>query len=166
MRRALLLTLLLLVACGREDPIPRSEGENVAAIPVPAAPPANAVPVVARDGEGREKAEGAARMLRRYYDHLEAGRYREAWQMRGGGEEGFERFTRNFATYDRYRVTLGPPTPPVEADGWTFVEVPIQILGTLKGGKGFGSVGSVTMRRASGAPNATERQRDWHIYTG
>jgi hypothetical protein len=36
----------------------------------------------------------------------------------------------------------------------------------LKGGKGFGSVGNITMRRATGAARATEAQREWHIYTG
>jgi hypothetical protein len=54
----------------------------------------------------------------------------------------------------------------VAAGGWSFVEVPVMITGTLKGGKGFGSTGSVSLRRAAGAPEATPAQKEWHIYTG
>jgi hypothetical protein len=105
-------------------------------------------------------------MLRRYYGHIEAGRYAEAWAMRGGKPEGGDAFARNFAAYQSYRVTVGEPSQPVAAGGWSFVEVPVMITGTLKGGKGFGSTGSVSLRRAAGAPEATPAQKEWHIYTG
>ena len=131
----------------------------------PASPPAAAQPVPPSH-EDEQETDDAAAVLRRYYDHIEAGRYRDAWAMRSASEEGLERFERNFAAYDRYQVTLGHPTRPVEAGGWTYVEIPIQILGTLKGGKGFGSVGSITMRRAGSATQAADAQREWHIYTG
>jgi hypothetical protein len=36
----------------------------------------------------------------------------------------------------------------------------------VKGGKGFGSAGSISLRRAAGAPGATRAQKEWHIYTG
>ena len=105
-------------------------------------------------------------MLRRYYRHIEAGRYADAWMMRGGAPEGREAFARNFAAYQSYHVTVGQPSEPVTAGGWSFVEVPVMITGTLKGGKGFGSAGSISLRRASGATEATAAQKNWHIYTG
>jgi hypothetical protein len=157
--RALLL-FLFLAGCGEAEPEakpprqkPRAEAPTAAvAAPVPAA--------------AEEAGEGARDMLRRYYGHIEAGRYAEAWSMRGGKREEAEAFARNFAAYRSYRATIGEPSQPVTAGGWSFVEVPVMITGTLKGGKGFGSTGSISVRRAAGAPGATRAQRNWHIYTG
>jgi hypothetical protein len=158
--RALML-LLCLAGCGEAQPAaappkqkPRTAA-RVAAAPVPVAPAAV-----------RQAGEDARSMLRRYYDHLEAGRYAQAWAMRGGTADGAEAFARNFAAYRTYRVTVGEPSQPVSAGGWSFVEVPVIITGTLTTGKGFGSAGSISLRRAAGAPGATAAQRQWHIYTG
>ena len=163
MRRILsLLPLFLLAQCGGGDPSPeptpkkarRAEAQAAAAAPTEA------------EERAREAGDDAAAVLRNYYDHIQAGRYDDAWAMRGGQAEGAEAFARNFAAYDRYRVTLGQASEPVAGGGWTFVEVPIMITGTMKGGKGFGSTGSVTLRRASGVAGATSAQKGWHIYTG
>ena len=162
MARTLLFLLLALAGCSRDAPATQSDDSNLA--PALAAPTKAGAPA-ASTAAIREEGKGAIAVLRRYYDHIEAGRYREAWAMRSASDEGLERFAQNFAAYDRYQVTLGHPTAPAEADGWSYVEVPIQILGTLKGGKGFGSVGSITMRRATTA-EADAAQRSWHIYTG
>jgi hypothetical protein len=105
-------------------------------------------------------------VLRRYYGLIESGRYAEAWAMRSARRAGSAEFARNFAGYESYRVTVGTPTEPVEAGGWAFVEVPIMITGRMRGGEPFGSAGSVSMRRAAGAPAASARERGWHIYTG
>ena len=162
MARVPLFLILAIAGCSRGEPAaePSNRNQTTAAAPRPteASPAAGKM---ARRDEGK----GAIAVLRRYYDHIEAGRYREAWAMRSASDDGLERFAQNFAAYDRYQVTLGHPTEPAEAGGWSYVEVPIQILGTLKGGKGFGSVGSITMRRATTA-KASPAQRDWHIYTG
>jgi hypothetical protein len=162
-RLTYLLPLLVLAACGgREEPSPAPEKERPAT-PAPAPPPAEPSP---KDEADAASSRDAVAVLRRYYDHLEAGRYDEAWEMRGGGRAGAEAFARNFAAYERYRVTLGPASAPVEAGGWAHVEVPIQIYGRMRGGETFGSGGTISMRRAAGAPGATARQRGWHIYTG
>ena len=87
--------------------------------------------------------------------------------MRSGEKAGFERFRANFAAYERYRATVGTPGEPVSAGGWIYVEVPVMITGRMRGGKPFGSGGSVSLRRA--APDNEEagpRERGWHIYTG
>lgn len=157
--RALLL-LMCLAACGEaepEAPPPKPKPRLQApAAPAPAPGPAAV----------EEAGEDARAMLRRYYGHIEAGRYAEAWAMRGGKREGAEAFARNFAAYQSYRVTVGEPSQPVSAGGWSFVEVPVMITGMLKNGKGFGSAGSISLRRAAGAPGATAAQSEWHIYTG
>lgn len=162
----LLLPLLALAACGRDEPAPAAPKQKARAVrPAPPPPPAAPTPAEAvRAAAARD----AAAALRRYYDHIEAGRYDAAWAMRGGGggRPQAEAFARNFAGYERYRVTLGPASVPVEAGGWIYAEVPIQIYGRMKGGETFGSGGTVTMRRAAGAPGASAAQKDWHIYTG
>ncbi|HEY7810478.1 MAG TPA: hypothetical protein VIA98_08870 [Allosphingosinicella sp.] len=164
MRRLLpFVTLLALAGCGRDEPEPRRQTQAKSPSDKP---PAAAVPQSRSEEEARETGRDAAAVLRRYYDHIEAGRYDDAWAMRGGEAEGAEAFVRNFAAYQSYKVTLGPASEPVSGNGWTFVDVPIMITGTMKGGKGFGSTGSVTLRRASGAAGATSAQKNWHIYTG
>jgi hypothetical protein len=165
MSRTLLLLILALAGCSRDEPEARPPEGNQAAAPV-ASRPVDAPAAPASAPAAKEEGEDAIAVLRRYYDHIEAHRYREAWAMRSRSDEGLERFAANFAAYDRYQVTLGHPTEPVEAGGWRYVEVPIQILGTLKGGKGFGSVGSITMRRATAATAGGDRARGWQIYTG
>ena len=105
-------------------------------------------------------------MLRRYYGHIQAGRYADAWAMRGGGRDGAEAFARSFAVYQSYRATVGEPSRPVSAGGWSFAEVPVMITGRRKDGEGFGSAGSISLRRAAGAPDATAAQKRWHIFTG
>ena len=169
MRSSLIVLCFFGGACGGEEPSSNSPpATNAARAEAPAqAPrgdpsPENTPTPTPNNREGRD----AAAVLRLYYDHIEAGRIREAWAMRSASREGYDRFERNFAAYDRYKVSLGPATQPVAAGGWVYVEVPIQIFGTMKGGKGFGSVGNVTMRKAVDMPGATARERAWHIYTG
>jgi hypothetical protein len=162
------LLLLFLTACGGDAASPQSE-EKATAAPVVKAPLANAAPApspaLAPAPTARDAGD-AAGVLRRYYDLIEAGRYPEAWAMRGGAPKDAAAFAANFAGYSRYKVTVGQPSEPIAGGGWSFVEVPIQIFGATNTGKPFGSAGSVTLRRASAAAEATQRQREWHIYTG
>ncbi|HEY0027161.1 MAG TPA: hypothetical protein VGC35_04770 [Allosphingosinicella sp.] len=163
MRRLLfLLPLFLLAQCGGGDPSPEPKPKKArrAETQAPVAAPTEA------EEEAREAGDDAAAVLRNYYDHIQAGRYDDAWAMRGGKADGAEAFARNFAGYQSYQVSLGEPSQPVAGDGWDFVEVPIMITGRMSGGKGFGSAGSITLRRSNGAPNATAVQKGWHIYTG
>ena len=165
--RRLILICLAAAACGQEETVAPSDPTLRTKPAVPAQPRVAAAEktdeqAAAAEAEGKD----AAATLRTYYDHLEAGRYREAWAMRSADSNGYDRFERNFETYRSYQVTLGTATRPVEQGGFAYVEVPIQILGTLKSGKGFGSVGSVTMRRAVAVAHASRRERRWHIYTG
>jgi predicted small lipoprotein YifL len=163
MRSAALLLLLALAACGRDAPPAQEQPEKRQVAPSAQPDPA---PAANPGGKAHDLGEGAAATLRRYYDHIESARYADAWAMRGGDPAGAAAFARNFAAYDRYKVTLGPPTEPVRAGGWAYVEVPIQIFGRVRGGDPFGSAGSVTMRRAEDVPDATAAQRKWHVYTG
>jgi hypothetical protein len=159
MNRTVLCCLLLLAGCGgeRETPQQAQKREKAAQPPMPELQP----PVeTARDREDRGD---AAATLKLYYARIGSGDYDSAWAMRSGeaGDEARRRFADNFRAYETYQADVGTPSEPVEAKGWAYVEVPVMIRGTFKGGKPFSSAGSVTVRKAtSGAGGG------WRIYTG
>ncbi|HEX8239060.1 MAG TPA: hypothetical protein VF574_04895 [Allosphingosinicella sp.] len=161
MKRTALCCLLLLAACGdeRETPQQSRQREKAQQPPMPELePPAP----TARD---REESGDAAAMLRRYYARIESGDYESAWAMRAGeaSDEARRRFADNFKAYATYQADVGTPGEPVQGQGWSYVEVPVMIRGTFRGGKPFSSAGSVTLRKATSGPEAGE---GWRIYTG
>lgn len=162
MRRSILPPVLLLCACGREPAPPAAEPERRGAEQLPAEPARRAEPPSA---EAAEAGSDAAGVLKRYYARIEAGDYDSAWAMRVDDPAGRERFIANFKAYERYRANVGTPSTPVEQGGWTYVEVPVMITGSYKGGRPFATSGSVSMRRAVSA-EAGPRERRWHIFTG
>jgi hypothetical protein len=156
---ALSLLFLPLVACGdrAEAPQDAPHREKAAQLPTPELQPP------AETAEDREASGDAAAALKAYYSRIQAGDYDAAWEMRSGeaGDEARRRFADNFRAYATYQADVGTPSEPVEAKGWAYVEVPVMIRGTFKGGKPFSSAGSVTVRKAtSGAGGG------WRIYTG
>jgi hypothetical protein len=159
--RAALCLLILLAGCRAESPTPKPKANARARASAPAeASPGASAP------EALAEASDAAATLRRYYAAIEARDYDTAWAMRSGPATDAERqrFAANFKAYERYRATVGVSSEPVEAGGWAYVEVPVMIYGSYRGGKPFGSSGSVSLRRATSAP-AAPRERRWHIYT-
>jgi hypothetical protein len=161
MRALALIALLLLSACGDErDPSPSpQQREKAARPPMPELEPPRET---ARD---REDSGDAAATLKLYYARIGSGDYDSAWAMRSGqaGDEARRRFADNFRAYASYQADVGTPSEPVEATGWAYVEVPVMIRGTFKGGKPFTSAGSVSMRKAVSGPRAGE---GWRVYTG
>jgi hypothetical protein len=159
MRFAASTLLVFLAACGSDTETPQDAPRRGKAVQLPAPelePPAETT----RD---RRDSGDAAAALRRYYSRIQAGDYDAAWAMRSGeaGDEARRRFADNFRAYETYQADVGTPSEPVEANGWAYVEVPVMIRGTFRGGKPFSSAGSVTVRKAtSGAGGG------WHIYTG
>jgi hypothetical protein len=160
MRSFPLLALLLLAACGRESETPRQaqRREGSAQPPMPELQPPTPT------AQDREESGDAAAALENYYAAIEAGDYDSAWAMRSGetGDEARRRFADNFKAYQSYQADVGTPSEPVEAGGWAYVEVPVMIRGTFRGGKPFASAGSVTVRRATSA----DGERGWRVYTG
>jgi hypothetical protein len=158
---SLLVFLLALSACGSEpDSAPQPERrERAARPPMPELEPPKATE------QDREESGDAAAALKLYYARIGSGDYDSAWALRSGeaGDEARRRFADNFRAYASYQADVGTPSEPVEAQGWAYVEVPVMIRGTFKGGKPFTSAGSVSMRKAVSGPRAGE---GWRIYTG
>lgn len=160
MKRTAFCCLLLLAACGRDAETPREAEarQEAAKPPMPELEPP--LPTV----EDREASGDAAAALKAYYARIESGDYEAAWAMRSSedGEAARQRFADNFKAYATYRADVGVPGEPVESGGFAYVEVPVMISGTFRGGKAFSSAGSVTLRRAASAGG----DRGWRIFTG
>jgi len=161
MKRAALCCLLLLAACGSEPETPQQTRQRAKA----AQPPMPELEPPVATAQDREDSGDAATALKLYYARIEAGDYDSAWAMRSGetGSEARRRFADNFKAYATYQADVGTPSEPVEAQGWAYVEVPVMIRGTFRGGKPFSSAGSVTVRKATSGPEAGG---GWRIYTG
>lgn len=160
MKRTVLICLLLAAACGRDSDAPR-QPDNLSRAAQPPMPELEPPAPTARD---REDSGDAAATLKAYYARIEAGDYDAAWEMRSGerNEAARRRFADNFRAYSTYHADVGTPSEPVSANGWAYVEVPVMIRGTFRGGKPFASAGSVTIRRAT----TGEGDQGWRIYTG
>lgn len=160
MKRTALTCLLLLAACGRDPDAPRQPDTVSRA----AQPPMPELEPPAPTEQDREDSGDAAATLKRYYARIEAGDYEAAWELRSGerSEAARQRFADNFRAYASYQADVGTPSEPVTANGWAYVEVPVMIRGTFRGGKPFATAGSVTVRRAT----TGERDQGWRIYTG
>ncbi|HEY0413007.1 MAG TPA: hypothetical protein VGD66_07690 [Allosphingosinicella sp.] len=155
MRPLLLIAPLLLFACDKPPPAPQPKQRTgpVATRPAQRQPEQPAPPAAAGD---------AAATLARYYSHIEQGDYDGAWAMRTASD-GIDRarFAANFKVYESYRAQVGAPSLPVRAGDWDYVEVPVMITGRLRGGRAFGSAGSVSLRRAHDGSD-----RAWRVFTG
>ena|SRR5687768_4711952 len=160
-RTALFCLALLLASCGEEDKT-NQQARQVDKAEQPLMPELEPPVETAQD---REDSGDAAATLKLYYARIEAGDYDAAWALRSGeaGDDARRRFADNFRAYQTYEADVGTPSEPVQAGGWAYVEVPVMIRGTFRGGKPFSSAGSVTMRKAtSGARTGL----GWRIYTG
>ncbi len=160
MKRTALICVLLLAACGRDSDAPR-QPDNLSRAAQPPAPELEPPEPTAEDREG---SGDAAATLKRYYARIESGDYDSAWEMRSGerNEAARRRFADNFRAYATYHADVGTPSEPVTSNGFAYVEVPVMIRGTFRGGKPFASAGSVTVRRAT----TGEGDKGWRVYTG
>jgi hypothetical protein len=160
MKRTALICLLLLAACGRDSDAPH-QPDNLSRA---AQPPMPELEPPAPTAQDRQDSGDAATTLKRYYARIEAGDYDSAWDLRSGerNEAARRRFADNFRAYLSYHADVGTPSEPVAANGFAYVEVPVMIRGTFRGGRSFASAGSVTVRRAT----TGEGDRSWRIYTG
>ena len=154
-----LFALCALAACGDNPPAPPPKAEPPSARPSASAPAPAPAPTAAEEA-GRED---AAEALRSYYARIESGDYEAAARLRSDRETDAKRLADNFKAYARYDVQVGRASRPVRAGDWLFVEVPVMITGSFKGGRTFGNAGRVTMRRAVSAESG---DGGWRVYTG
>ncbi|HEY1606289.1 MAG TPA: hypothetical protein VGF77_11915 [Allosphingosinicella sp.] len=159
-------TLLLAAACHREAPAPPPQKQATRQAENRTQPTAPQPETKSTPGDMADAA-GATDALRHYYALIEAGHYADAWRLRGNARDRDEpRFAAHFKFYESYRSQIGAPSLPVASQGWIWVEIPVMTTGRLRGGKPFGSTGSVTLRRPAPDTKAPANERGWRIYTG
>jgi hypothetical protein len=170
--------LALLAGC-RAAQAPDPARERQATAPGPSsgreatplsAPPA--APAAGRSGAGHrpapeaslvdKSAEGAARVVRTYFELIEAGREEEARRLWEGAGES--ELAADLGRYRDYRAEVGPPGPMEGAAGSSYVTIPVQLHGRLKNGTIFRRRIEVTLRRVNDVPGASEDQRRWRIH--
>ena len=69
-----------------------------------------------------------------------------------------------YAGYSEVHAEVLAPGAVEGAAGSSYVEVPVRVYGTLKGGKASSRPGKVVLRRVNDVPGSTAEQRQWHIY--
>ncbi|HZF94547.1 MAG TPA: hypothetical protein VEZ20_06695 [Allosphingosinicella sp.] len=144
------LPLILLAGCGgtEEAQAPGNAGNAAASQAGP-----ERVPSAAEIADMK----AAAAALRAYYAAIGRGDHRAAWALREQRPGlDYARFARSFDIYADYRADVGTPSYPAEADGWVWIDAPVQTWGRRKDGERFGSVGRVLMKRRAGTG-------DWKI---
>src|SRR3546814_10232779 len=73
-------------------------------------------------------------------------------------------FAAAFGKYKDYHANIGAPGRVDAGAGQRYVEVPVQVYGTLEDGEQpFNRRGSVTLHRTAEIPGATAEDKSWHI---
>ena len=131
-------------------------------VPPPVAEPAPSPPSVAGP-------QAAADVVRAYYALLDAHIYAKAWDLWAGGGSASgatrEAFAAQAAKYNRYQATVGAPGQMEGAAGSSYIDIPVQLTATPKGGAPEKLAGKVTLRRVNDVPGSTAEQREWHIHS-
>ena len=65
--------------------------------------------------------------------------------------------------FERIKVKIGDPGQMEGAAGSSYIDVPLQLTGRMKGEE-VALAGTATLRRVNDVPGSTELQRRWHIY--
>jgi hypothetical protein len=174
----LALPLMLLAACGSPEPEtttaavpPAASSAEPAPLPAgfppepgqPNALPADQVYTASAPADPRS-AEGAAEVVRTYFDLIEQKKFDEARMLVGPKPPELKLFIRKMAFYPLYRARVGKPGRMEGAAGSSYVEVPIQTYGRDAQGQLFSRLETVQLKRVNDVPGATPEQLRWRIY--
>jgi hypothetical protein len=112
-------------------------------------------------------AEDAVATVRRYYEAIDAKRYRDAYALwsddgRSSGQT-YEAFAKGFAETATVSVETGKPGDVGAAAGSRYIEIPVTITARTTGGSTQHFGGVYKLRRAV-VDGATAAQRAWRIY--
>jgi hypothetical protein len=110
----------------------------------------------------------AADVVRRYYEAINAGEFRRAYELWGdsGKASGqtYQEFAAGFAQTASVEVEVGTPGRVEGAAGSRFVEVPVVIRAVLKNGAHQRFQGSYTLQRVV-VEGASPAERRWHLFS-
>ena len=118
---------------------------------------------------GDDGLQAAIDVVRRYYAAINAGEYKQAYELWSGkGEasrQSFERFRSGFRDTASVSVEISEENARLEgAAGSQYASVPVRISATKKGGGEQRFSGEYMLRRSM-VDGATPEQQAWHIYS-
>jgi hypothetical protein len=166
-RRLTLGLLLPLAAC--QPSAPEAENvvqDNVSNEAVTNAAPSNltnAAESTAETPTDKTSAAAAANIVEQYAALLEQRRFAEAHRLSGDNQQSDTAFAATFDQFATIEASVGKPGDTEGAAGSIYVNVPLTLSGTLKGGGRYSVSGPVTLRRVNNVPGSTAEQRRWHI---
>ncbi|MGH7726293.1 MAG: hypothetical protein ACREOU_12775 [Candidatus Eiseniibacteriota bacterium] len=115
----------------------------------------------------RNSRSAPADIVIRYYEAIEDGRYRDAYDLWGrsgaGSGKTFEAFADGFRETANTSVEIVGPVQTEGAAGSIYAEVPVVVRATTIRGETQRFTGSYTLRRVNDVPGATAEQLRWHI---
>lgn len=113
-----------------------------------------------------KSARGAANVVNKYYELLNAGRSDEASRLWTPGDQasGLQSSQQSAADYAKHEVQIGEPGRIEGAAGSLYMSIPVQIRATRKSGEAAPLTGEVTLRRSNNVPGATPEQLSWRIF--
>ncbi|AOH84186.1 hypothetical protein AWL63_09610 [Sphingomonas panacis] len=157
------------------SPTPTPNGSVPDGLEEPLAPPPPGAPgglpddrtPISEAPAAPDSAQGAAKVVERYYALIGERKFKPAWQMWRGGGAGSRLtpadFADSFSEFSEYHANIGAPGRVDAGAGQRFVTVPVQIYARLKRTrKPYYQIGSVTLQR-SDVDGGTAAQKTWHI---
>lgn len=115
----------------------------------------------AADQSTDKSAQGAANVLRNYYDLVTAGRQDEAARLWSPGASRSSE--QDVASYETHDIRIGEPGRIEGAAGSLYVTVPVEIHARRPPAEQVHLSGEATLRRSNDVPGSTPEQRSWRI---
>lgn len=110
--------------------------------------------------------ENPAEILTSYYDAINGGQYRRAYNYWKNPPQNYRQFVRGYSDTRRVRLIMNPNIPSEGAAGSLYKEVPTVLISTMKNGSRQIFYGCYTLRKINLRPPDIPKEDTWHISKG
>lgn len=178
--KRVIISAMLLAACGRQSGGPADTNEPASAAPAaPASPQAPSAPAAREapkpslpddrtpleEPKGSidpKSAEAAGQVVQHYAALTEQKRFAEA-ETYWSDPATASTFTAKLRPNQETHFEIGKPGDAEGAAGSSYITVPVISYGKDSTGKDFRRSADVILRRVNDVPGSTEAQRRWHV---
>lgn len=110
--------------------------------------------------------ENPAQILVSYYDAINSGQYRRAYDLWKNPPQNYREFVRGYSTTRNVRVLTNPNIPTEGGAGSLYKSVPTVLISTMKNGSRQLFYGCYTLRKINLRPPDVPKLDTWHISKG
>lgn len=114
----------------------------------------------------QKQVENPAEILVSYYDAINSGQYRRAYNFWKNPPQNYREFVRGYNDTRRVRLLTNPNIPAEGAAGSLYKEVPTVLISTMKNGSRQIFYGCYTLRKINLRPPDIAKEDTWHIDKG